>query len=73
MVINKARFQIKIEWSARAIRRLAIIRGAIGLLPYLAATVLAFLSPYLSLAICAAVAGYYASPHAAPGGSSAGA
>jgi len=56
-----------------AIRRLAIIRGAIGLLPYLAATVLAFLSPYLSLAICAAVAGYYASPHAAPGGSSAGA
>jgi uncharacterized membrane protein len=37
-------------------------RAAIGLIPYLLATILAFVSPYITLAICAAVAAYYALP-----------
>jgi uncharacterized membrane protein len=49
---------------AAATRRSIIIRGVAGLLPYLAATVLAIVSPYLTLAICGAVAAFYASPFA---------
>jgi uncharacterized membrane protein len=45
-------------------RRSVISRGVAGLLPYLAATILAVVSPYLTLAICGAVAGFYALPFA---------
>jgi TMEM175 potassium channel family protein len=45
-----------------ATRRTIITRGVAGLLPYLAATILAVLSPYVSLAICGAVAAFYALP-----------
>jgi TMEM175 potassium channel family protein len=45
-------------------RRTIITRGVAGLLPYLAATILAVVSPYLSLAICGAVAAFYALPFA---------
>ncbi|HKT82570.1 MAG TPA: TMEM175 family protein [Solirubrobacterales bacterium] len=45
-------------------RREALNRGVVGLLPYLLATVLAFASPYLTLAICGAVAAFYALPFA---------
>ena len=45
-------------------RRLILARGVYGLAPYLVATVLALVSPYLTLAICAAVAGFYALPFA---------
>lgn len=45
-------------------RRLTLQRGVVGLLPYALATALAVLSPYLTLAICAAVAVFYASPAA---------
>ena len=34
----------------------------IGLIPYTVATLLAFVSPYVTAAICAAVALYYALP-----------
>lgn len=45
-------------------RRLTFKRGISGVLPYLVATVLAFVSPYLTFAICAAVAIFYALPFA---------
>jgi uncharacterized membrane protein len=47
-----------------ATRRSIITRGVAGLLPYLAATILAVVSPYLTLAICGAVAVFYALPFA---------
>jgi uncharacterized membrane protein len=43
-------------------RRRILSRAGFGLIPYLAATLLAFVSPYLTLAICAAMAAYYARP-----------
>ncbi len=43
-------------------RRMILGRGVVGLLPYLLATVLAVVSPYVTLALCAAVAVFYASP-----------
>lgn len=43
-------------------RHLALSRGALGLFPYLVATFLALLTPYLTLGICATVAIYYALP-----------
>jgi len=46
------------------IRSLTLKRGVSGVLPYLIATVLAFVSPYLTFAICAAVAVFYALPFA---------
>jgi uncharacterized membrane protein len=46
------------------IRSLTLKRGVAGLLPYAIATAVAPLSPYLTLAICAAVAVFYASPAA---------
>jgi uncharacterized membrane protein len=49
-----------------AIRRSIIRRGVAGLVPYLAATILAVVSPYLTLAICGAVAVFYALPFASP-------
>ena len=45
-------------------RRQTLKRGVSGILPYLVATVLAFISPYLTFAICAAVAAFYALPFA---------
>jgi uncharacterized membrane protein len=44
------------------LRRLTLKRGVVGLLPYALATALALISPYVTLAICAAVAVFYASP-----------
>jgi uncharacterized membrane protein len=43
-------------------RRQILSRALRGLVPYVVATALAFVSPYLTLAICAAVAVYYALP-----------
>lgn len=45
-------------------RRLTLKRGVAGVLPYAIATAVAPISPYLTLAICAAVAVFYASPAA---------
>jgi uncharacterized membrane protein len=45
-------------------RRRILTRAVAGLIPYLVATILAFVSPYLTLAICAALAAYYALPTA---------
>jgi uncharacterized membrane protein len=44
------------------VRRAVLRRNARGLLPYALATAGALLTPYLTLAICAAVAGFYALP-----------
>ena len=52
-------------------RRQIITRGVFGLIPYTLATALAAVSPYCTLAICAAVAFYYALPIAQGGGQSA--
>jgi uncharacterized membrane protein len=43
-------------------RRQILYRSISGLIPYVLATALAFVSPYITLAICAAVAAYYAQP-----------
>jgi uncharacterized membrane protein len=43
-------------------RRRILMRSATGLPPYLAATLLAFVSAYVSLGICAAMAVFYALP-----------
>jgi TMEM175 potassium channel family protein len=45
-------------------RRLILKRAVAGLTPYAIATAIAPLSPYLTLAICAGVAAFYASPAA---------
>jgi uncharacterized membrane protein len=45
-------------------RRAMILRGVGGSIPYLLAAILALLSPYVSLAICAGVALFYALPFA---------
>jgi uncharacterized membrane protein len=45
-------------------RRAILRRSVIGLIPYALATALAFVSPYLTLAICAVLAAYYAHPAA---------
>ena len=46
------------------LRSWVLRRNAVGLLPYAIATLAATLSPYLTLAICAAVAVFYALPAA---------
>jgi uncharacterized membrane protein len=43
-------------------RRQILGRALVGLIPYALATALAFVSPYITLAICAIVAGFYAQP-----------
>jgi uncharacterized membrane protein len=43
-------------------RRKILARSVVGLLPYLLATILAFASAYVTLAICAALAIFYALP-----------
>ncbi len=55
-----------VELSAEQ-RRQILLRGATGLLPYLLATALAVVSPYVTLGICGAVAAYYALPAASGG------
>jgi uncharacterized membrane protein len=45
-------------------RRKLLRRGVAGQIPYAAAVALGFLSPYISIAICGAVAVYYAFPAA---------
>ena len=52
-------------------RRRVLSRGLTGLIPYLVATALAVVSPYVTLVICGAVAVFYALP-VASGGSPAG-
>jgi TMEM175 potassium channel family protein len=49
-------------------RRTILARGVAGLVPYLVATLLAPVSPYLTLGICAAIAAFYALPFASAGG-----
>jgi uncharacterized membrane protein len=48
-------------------RRTILRRSVIGLIPYAVGVPLAFVSPYLTLAICAGLAGYYAHPAASGG------
>jgi hypothetical protein len=43
-------------------RRTLLARGFTGLIPYMVATALAPVSPYITLVICGAVAGFYALP-----------
>jgi uncharacterized membrane protein len=43
-------------------RRQILLRSFVGLVPYVIATALAPVSAYVTLAICAAIAGYYALP-----------
>jgi uncharacterized membrane protein len=45
-------------------RRLLLLRGVSGLIPYAVAVVLAVVSPYASIALCGAVAVFYALPAA---------
>lgn len=45
-----------------AIRTAVLRRNAVGLLPYAVATLAALITPYLTLAICALIAGFYALP-----------
>jgi uncharacterized membrane protein len=45
-------------------RRAILVRVRLGLIPYAAGTALAFVSPYVTLGICAALAVYYATPAA---------
>jgi uncharacterized membrane protein len=45
-------------------RRALLARTRTGLIPYAVATPLAFLSPYITLAICGAIAVFYALPRA---------
>jgi hypothetical protein len=49
---------------ADAERRKIVSRGLTGIAPYAAATAVAPISPYATLAICAAVAVFYASSFA---------
>lgn len=58
------RAQLLIDEVDEETRRLTLKRGIFGVLPYLIATGVALVSPYLTLAICAAVAIFYALPFA---------
>jgi hypothetical protein len=49
---------------SRERRRIILRRGVTGLVPYAVATGLAPVTPYATLAICAAVAAFYALPMA---------
>ncbi len=51
-------------------RRQILSRALRGLIPYVVATAVAFVTPYATLAICAAVAVYYALPIASGGSES---
>ena len=62
ILLHKAHFLVTpmTEWRRRQIRA----RAAAGLIPYVVATALAAVSAYATLAVCAAVAVYYALPRA---------
>jgi uncharacterized membrane protein len=49
------------------VRRWVLRRNAIGLLPYALATLAGIVSPYLTLILCAVVAGFYALPNTTSG------
>lgn len=49
------------------VRRRILARSVSGLVPYLVATILAIVSPYVTLAICGALAVFYATPVASGG------
>ena len=49
-----------------AYRRTVLRRNAIGVTPYALATIGALISPYLTLAICAALALYFLAPFTTP-------
>jgi uncharacterized membrane protein len=49
------------------VRRWVLRRNAIGLLPYALATLGGIVSPYLTLVVCALVAGFYALPSTTSG------
>jgi uncharacterized membrane protein len=61
-VILLRRTHMLSEELSEARRRTILFRGRAGLVPYAAAVGLAVVSPYATLAICGAVALYYASP-----------
>jgi uncharacterized membrane protein len=56
--------QLAAEAMPEARRRAILTRGVAGLVPYLIATILAIVSAYVTLAICGAVALFYALPMA---------
>jgi uncharacterized membrane protein len=51
-----------------ALRRRILARAVTGLIPYVVATAVAFVSPYATLVICGAVAAFYALPIASGAG-----
>jgi uncharacterized membrane protein len=59
----RAKAQLLHEELVPAVRRAVLRRNAIGLAPYAVATVSGVLSPYLTIAICALVAAFYALPN----------
>jgi len=61
LILLRKSHMLKAELSAER-RRQILIRNVAGLVPYAVATALAVVSPYVTLAICAAVAIFYALP-----------
>ncbi len=60
ILLNRA--HLLVQEMALEERRRILVRSISGLIPYLLATVLAFVSPYVTLAICGGLAAYYALP-----------
>jgi uncharacterized membrane protein len=58
----RTRVQLLREDLTPAMRRLVLKRNAAGLVPYAVATLCGIFSPYLTLALCGLVAGFYALP-----------
>jgi uncharacterized membrane protein len=58
----RSRVHLLQEHLTPEVRRAVLWRNAAGLVPYAIATVAALITPYLTLAICAAVAVFYAVP-----------
>jgi uncharacterized membrane protein len=58
----RAKSQLLHERLTPEVRKAVIQRNALGLFPYVVATAGAILSPYITLAICGAVAVFYAIP-----------
>jgi hypothetical protein len=69
LILLRRTHMLRVELSY--VRRRRILgRGLTGLIPYAVATALAALSPYVTLAICAGVAIFYALPIAVGGADS---
>jgi uncharacterized membrane protein len=60
--VLRSRVNLLHEHLTPELRRVVLRRNAAGLLPYAVATAAALISPYLTLAICGAVAVFYAMP-----------